>query len=1322
MTTPSTPRKAGPLNGNGSTTAFPFTFKVFATSDVKVVIANSANVETVLVLNTDYSVSLNANQETSPGGTVTYPISGSPLPSGSVLSIIGNLDYSQPLDLPSGGNFSPLALENQLDRTTIQIQQLKEQVDRSAKLPVTYDDADLEAFTEDIVRLADSADNLDTVAGNIAAVNTVASDLNEPVSEINTVATSIANVNTVGNNITNVNTVAGISANVTTVAGINANVTTVAGIAANVTAVAGNATNINTVAGNNANVTAVGANITNVNTVAANEVSIDTVAGIASNVSAVAAIDDAVSIAAANVDDINNFADVYQGGKTADPTVRNDGSALQSGDLYFNTTLGRMRIRVFGVWDDAVSNAGSVVVESFSGTGSQTVFTLATDPLDKSNTQVFIAGVYQQKSEYSVLGTTLTFTAAPPAGTSNIEVVIATPVAFGNLSAIQADVTTKSTTATTQAGIATTQAGIATTQAGIATTQAGIATTQAGVATAQAVTATSAKTASESARDAAFVNANVYASTAAGLAATTDGQQFQVVSGIEIIRYTRTNSTTATEVARYPAASAVQKPAWTGTKSAWPDPFFKAYAIGETFLGRNRWFDTTANNTLVASTVFPGCRALRRTSPVGSNLGGPRLWLDEIGAVPGDTMTFCAVMTSTGPWAWFAVRFLNESGSSITAQEIATPFVTTSTPALVRLTTIVPADATAARVYFFNSGVDIAGTFDCHAFWACKGTAEEVPAWPNFGTDLVGSELAQRINAVELPALTSRLGLLETTNAYAFQTTGAVSPAPTSGDVTLAVSSVLSNAAYGTPFRGWGERYTPAGVTFNSLRFRSIGRLNTVAAADQWRTVRVVVRARTGGNSAQSGSTLVAVGSTLVNPSSAVLEDVTVILRDPATNAVKTLTDADLGTEYFIGTYFVDAGGGDAFGSPHRGTMANAIGTPQSYYITTGNPETGSWTTFTGNFRLGCDHLLLTSPQDAVNYQPTPELISDIAGGLEVSPNTYNREALRQYSKRLTSGEAITIAMLGDSWTNTAYRLHTPLRTRFSAALGISAPGYISANTGLAVVTNGTRTRTGTWTNVNSATTAVGPDNAHASTTDAAAQLAFGATTTIAKHFLHYLRQPNGGTFRYSVGGGATINVDTNGSLAYQVLEINGPGTLNISIVSAGSAGVLICGDDIRNATAGQVVLHKLGSGGARASHYAGMGAGYLEAAYQSIAPDVVAICLGTNDHAGSVGLAAFRSDIATIVNRVRANVPLADILLLGPGPNGNTGAFLITDYITQMYSLAAELDCAFVDLLSGFGSYSEALARGLYEDASHPNQPGGLIIGRTIWRAMFTE
>jgi hypothetical protein len=137
MTIPSTTRKAGPLLGTGAQTAWPFTFKVFAESDILVTTANSLGIETVRVLDTDYSVVLNSNQDTSPGGTVTYPISGSALATGDVLTITGNLAYDQPLDLPAGGNFSPLALENELDRMAMQIQQLKEQLGRATQVSVS---------------------------------------------------------------------------------------------------------------------------------------------------------------------------------------------------------------------------------------------------------------------------------------------------------------------------------------------------------------------------------------------------------------------------------------------------------------------------------------------------------------------------------------------------------------------------------------------------------------------------------------------------------------------------------------------------------------------------------------------------------------------------------------------------------------------------------------------------------------------------------------------------------------------------------------------------------------------------------------------------------------------------------------------------------------------------------------------------------------------------------------------------------------------------------------------------------------------------------
>jgi hypothetical protein len=173
-------------------------------------------------------------------------------------------------------------------------------------------------------------------------------------------------------------------------------VTTVAGSIANVNTVGGAIANVNVTAANIANVNAVGADllepvseintvatdIANVNTVGANISNVNTVAGISANVTTVAGISSSVVIAATNVADIENFADVYQGAKTSNPSLRNDGSALQVGDLYFNTTEDQMKVYASVGWIDTGSSINGTaerkvyVVGTPSGTysGSTTVF------------------------------------------------------------------------------------------------------------------------------------------------------------------------------------------------------------------------------------------------------------------------------------------------------------------------------------------------------------------------------------------------------------------------------------------------------------------------------------------------------------------------------------------------------------------------------------------------------------------------------------------------------------------------------------------------------------------------------------------------------------------------------------------------------------------------------------------------------------------------------------------------------------------------------------------------------------------------------------
>lgn len=66
--------------------------------------------------------------------------------------------------------------------------------------------------------------------------------------------------------------------------------------------------------------------------------------------------------------------------------------------------------------------SAAFLVDTFSGTGSQTAFTMTVAPANTSSILVVVTGVTQDPSTYSVSGTTLTFSAAPPSGTSNISV------------------------------------------------------------------------------------------------------------------------------------------------------------------------------------------------------------------------------------------------------------------------------------------------------------------------------------------------------------------------------------------------------------------------------------------------------------------------------------------------------------------------------------------------------------------------------------------------------------------------------------------------------------------------------------------------------------------------------------------------------------------------------------------------------------------------------------------------------------------------------------------------------------------------------------
>ena len=454
--------------GNGSTTVFPYTYKVFDEDDLTVILRSADGTETVKTITSDYTVSGVGNAG---GGNVTMLTAPA---TGETLVILREQDLVQELDIVPNDPFPADSLEGALDRLTFMVQQHEETLGRTIKasrtntisgseFTISAADRASKIFAFDSSGDLSIAQELGTYRGDWATGTAYAErDIvkdggNDNLYFCNTAHTSSGSVpistntdaakwdllldvsafsdlydqfdvrylgskssdpatdnqgnalidgalywNTTDNRMkvydlgnttwaltaptaaeqVNIDAVAAIAADVSTVAGIDTDVTAVAADATDIGTVSASIAGVNTVAGISANVTTVAGISANVTTVAGISSDVTAVAPVAADVTAVAAIDsDVTTVAgissdvttvATNVADITNFSDVYLGPKASDPATRNDSSALQAGDLYFNTTSDTMRVYTGSAWEaTAVSTSG--LVEKTSATGSAIV-------------------------------------------------------------------------------------------------------------------------------------------------------------------------------------------------------------------------------------------------------------------------------------------------------------------------------------------------------------------------------------------------------------------------------------------------------------------------------------------------------------------------------------------------------------------------------------------------------------------------------------------------------------------------------------------------------------------------------------------------------------------------------------------------------------------------------------------------------------------------------------------------------------------------------------------------------------------------------------
>ena len=321
-------------SGDGSTTAFTYTFKITDQDDIEVLIRSNDGTETTKTITTHYTVSGVGNAG---GGTVTFTSGNIPTSTQTVV-LRRSTPQTQTMDLIDNDPMSADTIETAHDKAIAISQELQEQVNRSIKFSRTNTFTSSE-FTVDAATRANKILAFDS-SGEIAVTQELGTYKGNW-----TTATAYYGRDLVkdssNNNIYICVTAHTSSGTVPISSNADSAKWSLLVDAASATSSASAAATSETNASNSA--TAAAASEAAAATSESNALSYKTDAETAKTASETAqtAAENAQAAAEAALD---TFDDKFLGAKASDPTLDNDGAALTDGALYFDTTNDIMKV------------------------------------------------------------------------------------------------------------------------------------------------------------------------------------------------------------------------------------------------------------------------------------------------------------------------------------------------------------------------------------------------------------------------------------------------------------------------------------------------------------------------------------------------------------------------------------------------------------------------------------------------------------------------------------------------------------------------------------------------------------------------------------------------------------------------------------------------------------------------------------------------------------------------------------------------------------------------------------------------------------------
>ena len=348
-------------SGDGSTTTFNYTFKIFADSDLQVIIRSSTATETVKTITTHYTVTGAGNAN---GGTVVFTAGNIPA-SGETVVLRRAVPQTQAIDYIANDPFPAESHEEGLDRATMTLQQLQEEVTRSIKLSRT----NTMTSTEFAVGATDRANKILAFDGNgeISVTQELGTFVGNWSASTDYNARDIVK-DTSTNNIFICNTSHTSSGSQPLTTNTDSAKWDLLVDAASATTSATNAAASATAAASSATAAASSASTAETHK---NDAETAKTAAETAKTSAETAKTAAETAQAAAETAADNFDDTYLGAKSSDPSTDNDGDALNAGDLYFNTTSNTLKVYSGSAWQDAALDSSAFLADVVSDTTPQ---------------------------------------------------------------------------------------------------------------------------------------------------------------------------------------------------------------------------------------------------------------------------------------------------------------------------------------------------------------------------------------------------------------------------------------------------------------------------------------------------------------------------------------------------------------------------------------------------------------------------------------------------------------------------------------------------------------------------------------------------------------------------------------------------------------------------------------------------------------------------------------------------------------------------------------------------------------------------------------